>query len=1130
MTFNAIVDSFVGYLRRKNTTGTKTMRVMKLTALIVLTTILQVAAKGVAQDKITFTGKDVPLEKVFTAIKKQTSYLFLYNDALLVNAKKVTLQVKNASLEDVLSECFKDQPFDYKINGRTIFIINRPEPEKKDQSGVSGVPPGDEVKGRITNAKGEPLSGASIYIKRSGKFIITNAKGEFFLKNVALSETITISYTGYSSQTVKVGSKTNLLFVMQIADDELDKVVIQGYGKISQRLSTGNVAVVTAEEIEKQPVINPLMALQGRVAGLDIQQTSGYASAPIIATIRGLTSVDPSQVSDPLYIIDGVPLTVLNIGKTQNYATGSYGFLQNPGLIGPANGQSPLFSINPRDIESITVLKDADATSIYGSRGANGVILITTKSGKPGKTNLDLHVDMGVKKVTRYWEMLNTQQYIEMRREAFSNDGRTPDIYNAPDLLVWDSTRYTDWQKALYGRAGKVTNVQVSLTGGNSQTSFRIGGTYTHATEITTASGADKRGAISLSLTHRSINQRLSITFSNGYCFTQSDMIQLPGRITIAPNAPSIYDSSGKLNWHGWNATFPGATGYNPFGSLLQPYNAKTNFLNSNLVISYEPFRGLTLSTSFGYNNAQSNQMALRPISSQDPANKPTGSSQFGNNSNKNWIIEPQITYNAPLGPGNLNILIGGTMQGTSTQGMYITGDGYTSDALLKTISNAPQKFTDENYGEYRYSAIFGRIGYNIANKYLINFNARRDGSSNYGPGNQFGNFASVGAAWIFTEEKWFKKHLSLLSFGKLQGSYGTTGSDGGIPYGYITRWTSNGLRTYADMQTLIATQHANPDYQWQLNRKLEGSVSLGFFRDWITIRATYYRNRTNNQLLAYPTPMLSGFNSVLANLPALVQNAGWEFSFGGKGVSTKFFSWAPSFNFSINKNKFLSFPGLGSSPYRNNGRIGKPLNGLYVLQNKGVDPQTGQYVYDDKNHDGIISPNYDTATGGDVYFKRLSPSFATGFGFNFGLKGFDISIFFSVKKQTGINALAQGSGPGGFGVNQPVEVLARWRKPGDVTNVGKFSTMGAQDPNGFLSSSDIGYTDASYIRLQNLSLSYSLPESFIKKSGIQSFKLFINANNIFVITKYKGIDPEIQSLGALPPTRTIVGGLSINL
>jgi TonB-linked SusC/RagA family outer membrane protein len=1102
------------------------VRAVKLTFIFFLLACLSVSARMSAQH-LTISVKNSPLDKLFSEIEQKTGYVFFYDVAILKNTRPVTIDIKEGSVEDVLEAALKGQSLDYSINNKTIFVKKGGKKASVSTIDGEGGPTMVKASGLILDETGQPLSGASIHIIGSGKSFITNAKGEFLIQ-VPANSTLSFSYIGYETQQLKFNQEKKITIRLKVTTNQLDQVVIQAYGETSQRLATGDIATVTAAEIEKQPVMNPLLALQGRVAGLDIQQTSGYASGPIKAEIRGRSNVDPGTVVEPLYIVDGVPLTVLVLGGSQGGAS-SFGFLQNPGLTGPANGQSPLFSLNPRDIESITVLKDADATSIYGSRGANGVILITTKKGRVGKTHLDIHVEEGSNTVSRYWKLLNTPQYLEMRREAFRNDGIMPDINSAPDLLAWDTTRYTDWQRALYGRAGRVITTQVALSGGDARTTFRIGANYTHSKEITTANGADQQAAVSFNVTHRSLDQKLTFSLSSTYSFTQSDMIQLPGSVTFAPNAPSIYDSSGKnLNWSSWDSA--GGLGSNPFYTLLQPYQSQTDFLNTSFSFGYQPVRGLTFKTNVGYNEGQATQTSLYPISSQDPSQQPTGSSLFGTNSNKNWIIEPQLTYDLPIGNGKLNFLVGGSVQKTTTAGTYTAGSGYTSDALIHTIAAAQSLYSANNYGVYRYASVFGRINYNLSNKYIVNLTARRDGSSNYGPGNQFGNFASVGAGWIFTEEAWMKHHPSFLSFGKLRGSYGTAGSDGGKPYGYLTRWTSNNLLNYSGIQPLIATQHANPNYEWQQNRKLEVGLDLGFFKDWVTIRTSYYRNRTNNQLLNYPTALFTGFASVVSNLPALVQNAGWEFTIGGKGVHSKYFSWAPAINFSINQNKFISFPGLASSPYRNQGRIGQPLNGFYLLHFTGVDPQTGQYTYQDKNHDGMINPNYGPT--GDVYFKKISPSFMTGFGFNCDLKGFDVSLFFSVKKQTGVNALAQGQNPGLFnlaGGNQPTAVLGRWQKPGDITSTGKFSTFGAQDPNAFLGVSDLGYTDASYIRIQNLSLSYTLPDTYCKKAGMQSFSIFLHANNLLTITNYKGIDPDIQSFGGLPPTRTLVGGVSVN-
>ncbi len=391
---------------------------------------------------------------------------------------------------------------------------------------------------------GIPVPGATILIKGTKEGVNANEMGEFSLPDVRMNTALVISSIGYEKREVVVRGRT-VMARLNVNVNDLDVAVVQGYGTTSRRLTTSNIGRVTAEEIERQPVMNPLLALQGKVAGLDVSQTSGFASAPIKVELRGrnVIGVSPSETfpSDPLYIIDGVPLTIMEIGGGSSYDKGSTGFLQSFVFRGPAGGQSPLFSINPADIESIEVLKDADATAIYGSRGANGVILITTKKGRAGRTAFDLRVQQGMSKVTRFWDMMNTQQYLQMRREALRNDGITPSIAHGDyDLLLWDTTtRYTDWQRALFGGTGKTTDIQSELSGGNAQTTFRIGMGYGRTTNIMTASGADQRGSLSFNIGNQSKDQRFSVSLSGTYSSTKSAMVSFPSEaLILPPNAP----------------------------------------------------------------------------------------------------------------------------------------------------------------------------------------------------------------------------------------------------------------------------------------------------------------------------------------------------------------------------------------------------------------------------------------------------------------------------------------------------------------------------------------------------------------------------------------------------------------
>ncbi|MBO9202814.1 MULTISPECIES: SusC/RagA family TonB-linked outer membrane protein [Niastella] len=1093
----------------------KILLVMRITAMLLLAATLQVSAKSWSQEKITLSVTNAPMEQVFNSITAQTGLSFLYRPEY-VRGKTVTINVANATLKAVMEICLKEQQLNYTVVGKIVGV----HPVKS--SGKIGelqsqqqIDQGD-IKGRVLTKEGEPLVSANVVNKRTGKGTITDANGGFLLHDCNLNDIIVISYTGFAPRNIKISEFITLTLVMEPAINQLDQVVMQAYGTTTQRLSTGSIAKVTAEEISKQPVVNPLQALQGKVPGLIISQTNGYASAPFKVEIRGRNNINGIFSGEPLFVIDGVPLTIMEItDNPDNYSIGSKGLIQN-GFVGPALGQSPFFNINPSDIESIEILKDADATSIYGSRGSNGVILVTTKKGKAGKSKLDVNANLGISEVSRYWDMLDTKQYLQMRREAFTNAGQNMTAGNAFDLLVWDTTRYTDWQRAIWGGTGKNVNIQTSLSGGDSRTSFRIGVGYNRITNILTTSGADQRGAFSFNVNHKNANQKLTISLTGNYTVTQSGMVNVSiNAVTLPPNAPPILDLSGKPNYQGWA---PFRSQY-PFAGLFQPYSAKTHLLTSNLTIGYEIIKGLSVKGSFGFNNAQNAQESFEPISSQDPKISPLGNASFGNNVNRNWIIEPQIEYSSFWSKGKINVLVGGSKQENITKGDYFSGSGYTTDALLHTISNAPTRFASSNYGQYKYAAIFARVNYNWENKYLLNLSARRDGSSTFGPGKQFGNFGSIGVGWIFSEEQLIKR-IKFLNFGKLRGSYGTTGGEG-PSYGYLTRWQIQD-QNYSDISPLAPIQHYNPDYRWQVNRKIEAALELGLFKDRINLLISWYRNRCDNQLVAVPIPDFTGFSDVTSNSPALVENSGWEYSANIKIVEAKEFKWSVSINAGFNKNKLISYPGFELSPYASTLAIGYPLNIRKLLHYTGVDPETGKYTFEDKNKDGSVRNN-----SSDYFIYDVSPKCSGGLGNILSYKGLSLSLFFNFTKQTGRNALA-GLLAGSM-ANMPTLVLQRWRKQGDITNVARFTSIQRSEDIFFKGFSDGIYTDASFVRLQNASISYSLPKSVIKKAGLQNCNIYLQAQNLFVITNYKGIDPETQNFGGMPPSRVVVGGISFS-
>ncbi len=983
--------------------------------------------------------------------------------------------------------------------------------------------PGRDITGKVINERGEPLANANVSIK-NGRGTVTNARGQFLLKNVTPNDILQISFVGYSSQTVAVKDQPVFNIVLQQAENELDRVVVQGYGTTSDRLRTGSIVKVTSEQIAKQPVMNVLNVLQGQTPGAVVTNASGYASGTVKVEIRGRNTINSNFPSEPLYVIDGVPLTILDVAGTDNYNNGSQGMIRS-GIESPAKGQSPLFSINPNDVESIEILKDADATAIYGSRASNGVILITTKSGKPGKTNFDFNFFQGMQKITNRYEMLNTQQYIQMRKEALANDGIAIDNSSAPDLVEWDTTKYTDWQKYLFGNIGNTTDFQGTLTGGNAQTTFRVGGSYHSQSDILALSGANKRGTLSFNFNQKSLNQKFKLSLSALYSSTYVDIISSPGNPLIAPNAPDVYDINGKLNYSGWGRL----QGYYPFAQLLQPYLANTNLLNSSMNISYEIIKGLLLKTDLGYGSSQNDQRRFRTIASQNPRFNPKGQADFGYSFFHNLIIEPQLEYNTFIKSGKITVLMGGSWQKNETNGIIQGGAEYMNDVLLSSVNNAPIKYTSSYKGEYKYAALFGRLSYNLDNKYIVNVNSRRDGSSRFGPGRQYGNFGSVGAAWIFSEERIIKKNLRFLNFGKLRVSYGLTGGDQIGDYAYLTQWSFRGNSRYNSINPIVPIQHTDSTLQWQVNKKLEISLALGFFNDRIIIEANWYRHRCNNQLVDFPIPPYTGFSEVVSNSPANVQNTGIELMLNVKIISTKDFNWGLKFNISKNRNKLLSYPNFSQSPYVNQFTIGKSLNIIKRLHYIGVDPETGYYQFEDLNKDGVIKIDLSGKTADDRYDLDRSVKFDGGLNNTLTYKRWELNFLFYFRKQIGTNAFASYNTPGSISNISQEVFYNHWQKPGDIAKYAKFTTDGSSDPSyqNFYSYSDGIYTDASYIRLKNLSLSYALPETVYKKAMMKACRLFIQGENLFIITKYKGADPAVMVFGDMPIPKIITAGVS---
>jgi len=1046
------------------------------------------------------------MQRVLENISKQSGYDFVYSTSDLKELKATNIDLNNVTIETALKACFANQPLQYEIADKTVMIKRKADPTFLERLADRWA--AIDVHGRVVDQEGKPLPGATVKVKGTGKSVSTNAKGEFYLEKVEEGVVLVISFIGYVNKEVSASREMENV-VLDIATGELEEQVIKGYYTTTKELNTGSVGTLKAADIAKQPVSDPLMALSGRIPGVYVSQTSGIPGAYVNLNIRGKNSL--SNGSDPLYVVDGVPFNSQSLSLVET----SLG-----------NGTSPFTSLRPEDIESMDILKDADATAIYGSRGANGVVLITTKRGKAGRTNITANIYHGISYVSNHLDLMNTKQFLEMRKEALTNDNLMPESYEYDINGTWDQSRYTDWQKVLIGGNAGVTNANLTISGGTAQTQFLFGTSYREETTVFPGDFNNKIGSGNLNINHLSENKRFLFNLSVNYSINKNFLPQTDfmSYIFMAPNAPALYDSSGKLNWE--NNTF-----FNPFANLYQQTKVRTENLVNNATAAYEIIKGLNAKVSLGFNTTRFHDNAIRYISTEMPSDITPVSRRNNNGYNnvKSWIIEPEINYSKRVNGHYFHSLAGATIQQSDRNGLVQNASGFPSDVLIENISSATTFSGYSTYSQYRYNALYARIGYNYKEKYVLNLTGRRDGSSRFGPESQFGNFGAIGAAWIFSKEDGVLNTLPFLSLGKIRGSMGRTGNDQIKDYQYLPTYT--GTTGYFGTSTLIPDKIANPNYRWETINKFEAALELGFFNQRLQLNTSVYRNRTKNQLVGYSLPAITGFASVIANLPAVLQNGGVEIDITGTAVRAKDFTWIASANISIPNSKLISYPNFEASSYTTRYEIGKPLYLRYLYKFTGIDAKTGIYTFEDINKDGKINSE-------DRYLCNTSRKFFGGFNNTFNYKGLSLDVFLQFVKQPGYK-FTPFSAPGEYSPNMSnltTPYLNRWRsaeQSGDYQQyTGSFGSLASAAWDRY-SMSDGTLVDASFIRLKNISLSWQLPNKWLRPIGLQNTRIYAQGQNLLTFTKFAGADPETQGFGgllALPTLRVFTGGIEISL
>jgi len=1091
----------------RDSTLSKTLLIMKLSTILLLVTFFTSKADVFSQEKeISINLGKVPIHEVFNEIEKRSPYRLVYSSTIFPSSKIVEGNFTQVEVSAILDKILKNTGFQHRMIDENLIVISR---LSKTDSLVT-------IRGTLTDNNGNRMPGVTVLVKGTKQATVTSSDGEYEI-TLQRDRILSFYFVGFKRKEAKVNRSSRIDIQLEEDINNLDETVVVGYGTTTKRFNTGSVASVTAADIAKQPIANVLQGLQGLIPGMSVVQSTGYNTGQFNIAIRGRKDIY-NGVSNPLIILNGIPLPTSTGDLTNS------GLNQNA-LPGNNLGQNAFYGINPADIESMEILKDADATAIYGSRGANGVILITTKKGKPGRAKFDVNYYAGLTTPPKKIELLNTAQYLEMRREAFANDQIIPDESNAPDLTRYSQTRYTDWQKKL-ASPSMTSDAQIAYSGGSEKTTFRISGGY-HQDKTPVPSDFkyvnfnDRRLSSELNLSHRSEDNRFSVsmTMSFSNSLTNNPAIDYYD-YKLAPNAPGILDGNGNLNYTEYgNFGMPLA-----FQSFFQKYKTNTDNLIGSANLEYHLIKGLDISTSLGYTNTKMDQLATYPktIYAQPEAN--VSQAQYGTNSIKSWIVEPKAQYTAAIGDGQFQATMGGTLTQSITEGDNVAGTGYANDNLIEDQASAQNISTMTNYAKYKFQGYFARLNYNYRSKLILNLTGRRDGSSRFKSGSQMGNFGSVGGAWIFTEEKFIKEKLPILSFGKIRASYGTTGSASAGDYKYLELWRAQSSSTvgYDGSGILNLIQPFNSGFSWQVNKKFEAGIELGFLKDRISLTGVVYRERAGNQLVNYIYPTYLGLNPIVTNIPALVQNQGLEVTVNTVNIKSNNFNWTTAFNISFNRNKLVAYPGIELSSYANSYSIGQSLSIQKLYHYTGIDPQNGTYTFLDRNNDGSFDEK-------DRFDVNLDPKFNGGIINNFQYKNWELSFIVDFKKQKGPYSISDGVP--GTPINQPIQVMDRWQKPGDIKEVHKYTTIRGGDLANY-SLSDATIHDASYMRLQNLAVSYNFTGELIKKLQLSKLRLVLQGQNLFILSPYKGlnpINPKLTSFG-FPPQRILTGGLQASL
>jgi TonB-linked SusC/RagA family outer membrane protein len=1058
---------------------TKILLVMKLTILLLTTAFLNVYAEGISQN-VTFSGKNVPLQQVMTAIEQQTGYVFLYREGILNNAKPVSIRADNLRLELFLKEVFREQPLKYEMGVKSIFISpgnGEKQKEPLPARAEDAAPP--VVKGIVRSSQGEVLSGATVLVKKTNRSTTTDAEGRFSIE-ASEGEVLEISFVGFDTREFMINKDriaNGLNVRLEVVVSTLNETVVIGYGTRKKSDLTGSVSSVKSSELTAFPTSSIAQALQGRAAGVFVQQNSGAPGSAMQIRIRGTNSIQGSN--DPLWIIDGFP------------------------------GDQSL--LNTSDIDRIEILKDASATAIYGSRGANGVILVTTKKGKAGATRVEVNSSLGFQHIRKKLDLMDAKEYATFYN-IFWNNTQGEDFFSQSDIE--SSGKGTDWQDVIF-RQALVHDHSLNVSGGNEKTQFSIGSSYLNQEGI--IENSDYRRIVLRASVNHDISRKISVSYNAILGRTDDNPTSdsrtvLLAALTAAPTAgPYLADGSYTL----LNELYPFGPDdiINPKAYINEVSNKQVaNRVMANLAFTLKPVEGLAVRISGNVTNTDSRSDSYTGVG------YPTSSGSAGISTSNILHVNSDniITYNKTFNNDhNISATAGFTYERYTTKSASASGSGFLSDVTETSNLSAATVFNTpgSSYSQWTLLSYLGRLNYTYQNKYLATISFRADGSSRYSAGNKWGYFPSGALAWRFSEES-FMKEVSFVSDAKLRIGYGETGSTAIDPY-YTLDMLSSGKAPFNDaLYTYFAPGTRFPaGLKWETTAQTDIGLDISFFKNRLRLTADYYVKNTRDLLNTVQLPRSVGYTTTVRNIGS-IRNKGVEFQVDANILNGNF-KWDIGTTVSFNKSKVVKLydgqdiPGTVYSlnvanDYVNLLREGHSISAFYGYQLEGFDAQ-GRYTYKDNNKDGSITVDDKTWIGDP------NPDFIYGFTSNFSWKNFLLDLF--IQGTQGNDIFAFGILNQNYkyyqGYNALREVLYNHWSP-DNTDA-KYPYI---DKTFSTRMADNFVYDGSYLRLKTIKLSYNLPVDRINIKWLNKGQVFVSGQNLITLTTYPWWDPDVNTNG----------------